>query len=95
MLVPDAGFAFTTGEPSSFARSDLENPRTRQFCPNCGTHLTTILPGRGLTVVKVGTLDDPAGDYGDSQIAIYMKDAQPFHVVPEGKPSFDGVPPRK
>lgn len=95
MLVPDDGFAFTTGEPAKFTRSDIENPRTRQFCPTCGTHLTTILPGRGMTVVKVGTLDDPAGDYGDSQLAIFMKDTQPFHVVADGKPCFDGMPPAK
>lgn len=84
LLVPDTGFAITQGAPASFTRSDIETPRTRQFCPICGTHLTTLLPGRGLTVVKVGTLDDPAGDYGGPDMAIFMKDAQPFHVVAEG-----------
>ena len=29
------------GEPKDFTRSDLDNPVTRQFCPNCGTHLAT------------------------------------------------------
>lgn len=96
MLVPDAGFTITQGTPKTFTRSDIENPRTRQFCGNCGTHLTTILPGRGLTVIKVGTLDDPAGDYGGPDMAIFLKDSQPFHLVPEDKPQFqDSVPSRK
>ena len=95
MLVPDDGFAITQGTPSEFTRTDIENARTRQFCPTCGTHLTTILPGRGITVVKAGTLDDPTGDYGDSQFAIFMKDTQPFHMVAEGKPCFEEGPPRK
>ena len=62
MIVPNDGFRFTRGAPASFARSDLEQPRTRQFCPTCGTHVTTLLPQRPLTVLKVGTLDDRAGD---------------------------------
>ncbi len=92
MLVPDAGFAFTKGTPQSFTRSDLENPRTRQFCGTCGTHMTTLLPGRGLTVVKVGTLNDPAGDYGAPEMAIFMKDTQPFHTVADGVTCFDDLP---
>ncbi len=93
MTVPNDGFAITQGSPKSFTRSDIENPRTRQFCGNCGTHLTTLLPGRDLTVVKVGTLDDPAGEYRGPRAAIFMKDTQPFHVVAEGLPCFDELPP--
>lgn len=92
MLVPDAGYVITKGTPKNFTRSDIENPRTRQFCPDCGTHLTTLLPGRGLTVVKVGTLNDPAGDYGGPQMAIFMKDTQPFHTVAEGVPCYETRP---
>jgi hypothetical protein len=94
MVVPEAGYEITRGVPRPFARKDLENPRTRHFCPACGTHLTTRIPGLDVVIVKVGTLDDPARDYGDSDIAIYMKDAQPFHVVGEGKPCFEERPPR-
>lgn len=92
-VVPEDGFAITQGEPKAFARADLENARTRHFCPTCGTHLTTRRAEGGIVIVKVGTLDDPAGDFRDSAVAIFMKDAQPFHVVAEGKPCFDALPP--
>ncbi|HET7191007.1 MAG TPA: GFA family protein [Pseudolabrys sp.] len=44
MLAPD-GFRYTSGEPRKFSRSDLESPVTREFCGECGTHLTTRRPG--------------------------------------------------
>lgn len=93
MLVPDAGFAFTKGTPREFARSDLDNPRLRQFCPTCGTHITTRIRELGLTVIKIGTLDDPAAAYGGPKLAIFMKDAQPYHQVAEGLPCFQDRPP--
>ncbi len=37
------------------------NQVRRRFCPSCGTHLFSDSTGRpGLTVVRVGTLDDPS-----------------------------------
>ncbi|MEP4195035.1 MAG: GFA family protein [Aliishimia sp.] len=96
MLVPNAAFSYTQGAPKEFKRTDIEGARTRQFCESCGTHLTTILPGRGMTVVKVGTLDDPTGDYVGPDFAIFMKDAQPFHMAPADKPQYEGsVPPKQ
>ena len=50
---------------------------TREFCPDCGTHLATR-PQRPVIVVKVGTLDDPKL-FGSAQMAIYTIDKQPFH----------------
>lgn len=82
----------TQGTELRFTRSNNENARTRQFCGTCGTHLTTILPGRGVTVGKVGTLDDPAGDYSAPDFAIFLKDTQPFHTVQEGLPCFESMP---
>ena len=41
MLMPPAGFHYVKGEPKKFLRSDLENAVTREFCAECGTHLTT------------------------------------------------------
>ena len=95
LIVSSDGFAITEGDAKAFERSDIPNPRLRQFCPDCGTHLTTVIRERGLTVVKVGTLDDPVTDYGGPAMAIYMKDAQPFHTVAEGLPCFQDLPPRK
>jgi hypothetical protein len=94
MAVPLDGFAFVEGTPAKFKRDDIEGARTRQFCGTCGTHILTLLPGRDYLVLKAGTLDDPAADYGDADFAIFMKDAQPFHVVAEGKPCFHDLPPQ-
>jgi hypothetical protein len=91
VVMPSAGFAYTKGAPKQFARSDLESPVTREFCPDCGTHLATRPPGRPVIVVKVGTLDDPKL-YGGPQMAIFTIDRQPFHQIPDGLPSFERMP---
>ena len=91
ILMPEDGFRFTKGTAKQFARSDLDTPRTRDFCGNCGTHIITRLPGRPLVVVKVGTLDDPAVFEGP-QAAIYAIDRQPFHAVADGVPVFERLP---
>ena len=86
------GFKYTKGAPNQFARSDLATPVTREFCPECGTHVTTR-PRRPVVVIKVGTLDDPKL-YGSPQMAIYTCDKQAFHQIPEGLPSFEKLPQR-
>jgi hypothetical protein len=88
--VPDDGFKVTKGALKSFKRSDIENSVTREFCPNCGTHVTTrAIPG--MVMIKVGSLDDPAV-FGGPQMAIYTCDKQPYHHVTEGIPTFDKLP---
>lgn len=93
VVMPSAGFAYTKGAPKQFTRSDLETPVTREFCPDCGTHLATRPPGRPVIVVKVGTLDDPKL-YGAPQMAIFTIDKQPFHQIPDGLPAFERMPQR-
>ena len=80
----------TGGAPKPFARRDLERPVTREFCPDCGTHLATKPPGRPVVVVKVGTLDDPK--QFTPQMAIFTIDKQPFHQIPEGLKTFERRP---
>ncbi len=92
MAMPEPGFAWTKGAPKQFRRKDLATPVTREFCAECGTHLTTRthnLPGAVL--VKVGTLDEPAV-FGQPQMAIFTIDKQSFHHVPEGIPAFERLP---
>ena len=93
MLMPPQGFRYTSGKPRQFSRSDLENPVTREFCAECGTHLTTRRPDLPLVILKVGTLDDPRL-FGTPQMAIYAVDKQPFHVIPDGLQTFEHLPPR-
>ena len=91
MIVPAAGFRYVDGAPKQFSRSDLESPVTREFCAECGTHIITRVADPGIVILKVGTLDDPSV-YGGPQAAIFTKDAQPWHLMPEGTPQFPGLP---
>ncbi len=51
-----------TGEPAAYTRgADSGNQVRRRFCARCGSHLFADSTGRpGLTVVRLGTLDDPS-----------------------------------
>jgi len=92
MGMPAPGFTYTKGSPKGFSRSDIENPVTREFCADCGTHLltkTSKMPGAVL--IKVGTLDDPSV-FGGPQMAIFTIDKQSFHHLPEGVPAFERLP---
>lgn len=91
MMMPVAEFSYTKGGPASFTRDDIPNPVTREFCPQCGTHLATRIKGLPTLVLKVGGLDDPA-QYDKPSTAIYLCDAQTFHMVPEGITRFETVP---
>lgn len=92
MIMPADGFRYDKGAPKTFTRTDLEGAVTREFCPTCGTHLTTrVARDPSMVILKVGTLDDPA-QYGGPQAVLWMKDRQPFHIIPEGVTTFEGFP---
>jgi hypothetical protein len=91
IAMPIAGFKYTKGECKQFKRSDIQNAVTREFCPNCGTHMATRAPSFPAVIIKVGTLDDPKL-YGDPQMAIFTIDKQSFHRIPEGIPTFERLP---
>ena len=88
--MPIAGFSYTKGAAKAFSRKDLPRPVTREFCPECGTHLITRAPGFPAAIVKVGTLDDPK--VFKPAMAIYTIDKQPFHEIPAGIPTFERLP---
>lgn len=92
MGMPEAGFAYTQGKPKPYQRGDLENPVTREFCSECGTHLLTRTPGLpGFVLLKVGTFDDPSL-FGRPQMAIFTSEKQSYHEVSEGVKAFERGP---
>ncbi len=92
MVMPAEGFSYVEGEPTQFARSDLDGPATREFCGTCGTHILTRTPRNPtMVILKIGTLDDPAA-YEGPQAAIWIADKQGYHRIPEGVATFDGFP---
>ena len=91
MILPQAAMSWTEGTPAAFTRPDLENPVTRRFCAECGTHLVTELQDGERFVLKVGTMDDP-NLYGGPKAAIFTVDQQAFHEIAEGLPCFDRRP---
>jgi hypothetical protein len=94
MIMPGSGFRYVEGAPKRFQRADLPAGYIREFCAECGTHLTTRSPSdANMVVLKVGSLDDPAA-FGGPQAVIWTADAQPFHLMPEGVPQFPGFPGR-
>lgn len=92
MGMPASGFSYTKGAPKLFQRKDLENPVTREFCAECGTHILARSPGlAGAVLMKVGTFDDPSL-YEGPQMVIFTIDKQAFHHVPPGVATFERVP---
>lgn len=92
LAMPKSGFNYTSGEPKSFSREDLENPVERQFCADCGTSLASLPPTLpDLIILKVGTLDDPSV-FGKPDLAFYCVDKQAFHYLPDDIPQFDHLP---
>jgi hypothetical protein len=92
VALPETGFKYVKGAPKAFKRRDLDNPVTREFCAECGTHMVTRAPGlAGMAIVKLGTLDNPSA-FGNPQMAIFMVDKQPFHQVAAGVATFERMP---
>ena len=92
VAMPENEFHITKGQTTSFSRSDLESPVTREFCSNCGTQILTRAPVMaGAVILKVGTMDDPSL-FEMPQLAIFTCDKQMFHTIPQGLPSFEKLP---
>ncbi len=82
--IPEAGFAFTKGEPKVIEwPSDAGTTRTGFLCGACGSRIVQgSRPSRGVLSLRAGTLDDtswvrPVGD-------IWTRSAQPWVQFVEG-----------
>jgi hypothetical protein len=93
-VYPESGFRYVKGTPKTFSRSDLAQAVQREFCATCGTPILSRAPHviPGAAIVKVGSMDDGARDFGKPDAAIFLCDVSPWHVLPEGLPRFDKMP---
>ena len=58
VAMPVSGFKYTASQPKQFTRSDLERAVTREFCPECGTHMVTKVPGLPAVVRSQNAQDE-------------------------------------
>ena len=94
IVITEENFRVTKGQLKTFRRDDLEAPRVRYFCGNCGTHVCVESPPRpGMLVLKIGTLDDHS--WFTPKASIFCIDKQPFHQVRNNVPNFERTPPPK
>jgi hypothetical protein len=82
-----------TGTPAEYvSAADSGNQVRRRFCAQCGSHLFADSTGRaGLTVVRVGTLDDPSSI--SPQANIWSSSAPGWACLDPRLPKVDGQPP--
>lgn len=92
LLIPPETFRYTQGQVKQYSKTELENARTRDFCPTCGTHLVTHRPGLDRIILKAGSLDDP-DLVGTPAFAIFCEEKAAFHSIPEGLKTFAKLPP--
>jgi hypothetical protein len=92
MAVLNEGFEVTKGEVKAFTRHDIDSAVTREFCPNCGTHLFTRAPGfpQGV-IIKIGSLDNQ-DEFGGAEFAAFASDAEDWHHLPTDIPVHDRWP---
>ena len=88
MLMPPERLPLRERDAQTFTRSDLDQPVTREFCENCGTHLDHARPDLPLVILRSERSTTRACS-ARPQMAIYTIDKQPFHMIPEGVPAFE------
>ena len=65
----------------------------RGFCPNCGTTMFSRRDSAGIIGITTGSLDDPTGF--NPQMHIFTASKQPWVVLDDGVPQYEGAPPRE
>jgi hypothetical protein len=92
VIFPTAAIEIT-GTPGQHTKvADSGNRVTRRFCPQCGIHLFSDSTGRpNLTVVRVGTLDEPASIRPTANI--WSTSAPPWACLDPALERFERAPP--
>ncbi len=92
MAVPAADLPLTGPLTTFQLVGDSGNTVTRQFCAVCGSPVTTetaMMPG--ITMITVGTLNDPG--WVKPSVQIYCDSAQPWVELGGGLAAFPKMPP--
>jgi hypothetical protein len=90
VAVPAASLTVSGTTTRYDATGDSGNGTHRDFCPNCGSTVTqTADVMAGITMIPVGTLEDPASVQPAMQI--YCDSALPWGTIP-GMQSFPKMP---
>ena len=79
----------TTGELATYVDTDTlsGNPVYRRFCGHCGSPIFSDLSdSKGITIIKLGTLDDPAAFA--PAISVWTSTKLPWVDLPEGQKGF-------
>jgi len=79
----------TTGELTTFVDRDTlsGNPVYRRFCGTCGSPIFSDLSdSKGMTIIKLGTLDDPAAFA--PTVSVWTSTKLPWVELPDGQHSF-------
>ncbi len=92
IIVADAAFRFTKGEPRPVQRTaDSGRVTTRLVCPECGSWITGVpRPGSAYRNVKAGTLDDTS--WLRPTAHLWTRSKQPWIALPEGDRRFETQP---
>ena len=73
-------------------RGDSGGTVHRQFCPECGSPIFSLIPTMpGITIIKAGTLDDPS--ILEPQMQVWCQSAQPWIRLNPDLPQFAQAAP--
>ena len=92
LIVPQAAFRVTLGEPRSFTKqADSGNETKCFFCGDCGVRIYHSPSAMGTTYnVKPGTLDERS--WLRPSVEVWTSSKQPWVAVPEGLRAFETQP---
>ena len=91
VIVPSEAINLSGAPGQHKKTADSGNTVTRRFCPSCGSQLFSDSSGRpGLTVVRVGTLDEPSAVRPTTNI--WVASAPRWACVDPSLEPFDGPP---
>ncbi len=91
-VFPSGAIEITGTTALHIKTADSGNAVTRRFCPACGSQLFSDSTGRpGLTVVRLGTLDDPSASKPTANI--WTASAPAWACLDSALDQFAGGPP--